>query len=1212
MLLSVTCVCAGDDNSINGIDEDGIYLENGGNAFLQEDNTITSSNEWYVDGNKIEDGNGSADNPFNNLKSSIDQSKEGDTIHIAPGTYKGSGLNVNLSIDKGLNLVNSGAGDVILDGESKYRIFNVSAQSLNVTGLTFTHGYCEDYGGAIYFANGLSDSRIDADFIENNARLGGAIYFDGIMNNNVFTGSYIRNEVLSNGGAMLVTGIATNNLFSADFRENKGKGYYGGAIHFTNQTSHNTFLGNFTGNVIVEGSGAGIVFDWDVNDTVFLANFSNNRVHEFPSAAFEVYGTSCNNTFGGYFENNVESAVLLSKCIDCTFNATFVNNSARHGGILSLEQSINNYINCTFINNRGQRGTALNIIMNVINTTIDGLFVNNTSTRLGGAIAIYPYIETMNYTIENVTIKGIFINNTAASYGGAVYLVSRSGVLFNGSVFESNSAQNGGAIYLNAPDVVADSCVFVNNNAGNNGGAIYSHEALDLIGCRFENNTAANLGGAVFIENDLSDSQIKSTFISNHAFDGGAMFVSGKSHNNMIESYFENNSADRAGGAAYLLGDAVNNTFKSEFYANNASQAGGGGILFYGYAEGNVFESVFTHNYAYYGAGLFFFNESNGNIFNSDFRYNVAESCGGALFFHNTTDNNRFEGSFISNTALGKVTPENGNGGAITFKGTSANSIFDCDFIGNSARLYGGAVNYHETPYNITFNSNFINNSARYGGGVNFFESLENIVFNGDFINNSAVYGGGVCIRTGEIENTSFKGNRAVYGGAIFFNGTGHANNIEFANNSAAEGGAIFTNGNLTVENAAFRDNRADDGTNQISLNATVGTVTLSNVTPEEVGPYKIADLRIVDIAIEDMLRITANVTWKGNPVNEGNASVIIDNRKYTAKVENGIAVIKVHDLAAGIYLTDVTFEGGQYYSNPSQSVGFNITKKDTKLITPSRVISVMEGVNGYEYQFILKDVDGNALAGRTVSVSFNGKNQTVITDDAGWGTATLYANAEGSYDVLIGFAGDIGYGPIAQNGTVKLVKEKTGFVAPDRAVYVQQMSRGYTYSAILKDVNGKALANKKVLFIFNGKKQVTYTDENGWATVKLTADTAGEQRVTIRFAGDRYYRETETTRTINIVREASVLTVDDYVFNAADKPKQVTAKLVSKSNAAVNDAKITLKVNGITYTARTNESGIAVFSIDLSEVGFFDALANFETSRFFRPSAATSKIVIN
>lgn len=967
MLLSVTCVCAGDDNSINGIDEDGIYLENGGNAFLQEDNTITSSNEWYVDGNKIEDGNGSADNPFNNLKSSIDQSKEGDTIHIAPGTYKGSGLNVNLSIDKGLNLVNSGAGDVILDGESKYRIFNVSAQSLNVTGLTFTHGYCEDYGGAIYFANGLSDSRIDADFIENNARLGGAIYFDGIMNNNVFTGSYIRNEVLSNGGAMLVTGIATNNLFSADFRENKGKGYYGGAIHFTNQTSHNTFLGNFTGNVIVEGSGAGIVFDWDVNDTVFLANFSNNRVHEFPSAAFEVYGTSCNNTFGGYFENNVESAVLLSKCIDCTFNATFVNNSARHGGILSLEQSINNYINCTFINNRGQRGTALNIIMNVINTTIDGLFVNNTSTRLGGAIAIYPYIETMNYTIENVTIKGVFINNTAASYGGAVYLVSRSGVLFNGSVFESNSAENGGAIYLNAPDVVANSCVFVNNNAGNNGGAIYSHEALDMIDCRFENNNAGKSGGAVLIASNLSDAQIKSTFINNHASNGGA----------------------------------------------------------------------------------------------------------------------------------------------------------------------------------------------------------------------------------------------------IFFNGTGRVGNIKFINNSAAEGGAIFTNGNLTVENAAFKDNRADDGTNQISLNATVGTVTLSNVTPEEIGPYKIADLRIVDIAVEDMVRITSDVVWKGNPVNEGNTSIIIDSKKYSAKVENGIAVIEIPNLDAGLYSANVTFHRGQYYNNPSQLVTFNVTKKDTKLITPSRVISVTDGVNGYEYQFILKDVDGNALAGKEVSVSFNGKNQTVITDDMGWGTATLYANSEGAYNVLITFAGDCMYSPISQNGSVKLVKEKTSFIAPDRAVYVQQMSRGYTYSAILKDVNGKALANKKVLFIFNGQKQVTYTDENGWATVKLTAVNAGTQSVIIRFAGDRYYRETETTRTINVVREASQLTVDDYVFKSTDKVKKITAKLESKSNAPVNDAKLTLTVDGISYTATTNESGIAVFSIDLDKIGIFNALTEFETSRFFRATSTTSKISI-
>ena len=211
-------------------------------------------------------------------------------------------------------------------------------------------------------------------------------------------------------------------------------------------------------------------------------------------------------------------------------------------------------------------------------------------------------------------------------------------------------------------------------------------------------------------------------------------------------------------------------------------------------------------------------------------------------------------------------------------------------------------------------------------------------------------------------------------------------------------------------------------------------------------------------------------------------------------------------------------------------------------------VISVNDGVNGYEYQFILKDKNGTALAGKEVSVSFNDKIQTVTTDENGWGTATLKANEEGVYDVEVAYDGDSEYKGISKTATVKLVREKTAFVAPDRTVYVQQMSRGYTYSAILKDANGKVLANKKVLFIFNGKKLVTYTDEKGYATVKLTAVNAGTQTVTIKFAGDRYYRETQTTRTIKIVRESTKLSVPDKVFSFGTLYKKVNAILTSKS----------------------------------------------------------------
>ena len=339
--------------------------------------------------------------------------------------------------------------------------------------------------------------------------------------------------------------------------------------------------------------------------------------------------------------------------------------------------------------------------------------------------------------------------------------------------------------------------------------------------------------------------------------------------------------------------------------------------------------------------------------------------------------------------------------------------------------------------------------------------------------------------------------------------------------------------------------------------------------------------------------------------------TVTIDGTPITAKTDSeGVATIPLN-LTGGDYTAIISYGGTDNYAKATTNVSVTVNKLNTKLITPSRVISVTTAVKGYNYQFILKDENGVALAGKNVLVSFNGKNQTVTTDDAGWGNATLNANSEGSYNVKVTFAGDDAYNEVSQTATIKLVKEKVSFIMPNRAVYVQAMSRGYSYSIILKDSNGQKIANRKVLFTFNGKKQITTTDSNGYATVKLYADTAGSQKVTVRFAGDRYYQEATATATINVVRENSALTIPEKVFIKTDSKKTVTATLKSKSGAAIYGAKITLKVDGKTYVSTTNSQGIATFTLPLTTVGTFTATGQFATSRFFNGAATSTKITI-
>ena len=407
--------------------------------------------------------------------------------------------------------------------------------------------------------------------------------------------------------------------------------------------------------------------------------------------------------------------------------------------------------------------SGINVVLNNIT------FINGYTEGNGGAILAYG----------NVDISGsLFINNTA-SIGGAVYLGSGNVVNCN---FTSNNATNGSAISMFSGTV--ENSNFISNNATENGGAIFVQMDISILNSLFENNWASKLGGAVYNLMGLSDSKINSTFIKNSAYQGGAIYVNGKSTNNNFSSQFHNNWALVSGGA----------------------------VLFHDSVENNRFAGIFRENYAGYGGGIFFSRKTNSTGFNCEFINNTALSCGGAMFFYFTTDKNNFSGIFINNSALGMLDPTVGNGGAITFKNVSTNSIFTCDFVNNTANLNGGGVNYRESPSNITFNSNFINNTSPTGGGVNFFKTFENVVFNGEFIGNSARYGGAIAAVDGIISDVSFRDNIAVMGGAIYFNGTGEVSNCIFTNNEAVaeyDGGGAISMISGNVAGSVFKANKA-------------------------------------------------------------------------------------------------------------------------------------------------------------------------------------------------------------------------------------------------------------------------------------------------------------------------------------------------------------------------------------------------------------------
>ena len=464
---------------------------------VNHDDLSVAADNIYVNGSFTEDGNGSIDNPFNNMQSALHMAENNSTIYVSSGVYSGSS-NTNLTIDKSLNLVNWDGKDVIFDGLNQSNIFRITSKSLNVNNIIFKNAN-SDYGSALFFENGLLNSNINATFLNNHATVdGGAIFIGGETSNNVFNGLCANNTAYRCGVAF-IDGESHDNIFNATYTNNHAD-FSCGVLFFTNSSVNDIFCGRFIGNTVTSTSGSvlyfsdktkynvfsgdfinntaqtfgAIVCDDESSDNVFSGNFFGNHVFADGAAVYLTMNVS-NSIFSGNFSNNIAdhwsggAVCLMCDSYNCTYSGYFANNYGAEGGAITFGGSYGDKITGTFLNNSDYTyGGALFFPGSVSHLYVNATFINNSAQRGGGAIGFYR-----NFA-DNVTdsiFAGTFINNSAKSSlgGGAIYLylLRTENIVFEG-IFINNTALSGGAIYINQEKTINNTIInsnFISNKA---------------------------------------------------------------------------------------------------------------------------------------------------------------------------------------------------------------------------------------------------------------------------------------------------------------------------------------------------------------------------------------------------------------------------------------------------------------------------------------------------------------------------------------------------------------------------------------------------------------------------------------------------------------------------------------------------------------------------------------------------------------------------
>ena len=524
------------------------------------------------------------------------------------------------------------------------------------------------------------------------------------------------------------------------------------------------------------------------------------------------------------------------------------------------------------------------------------------------------------------------------------------------------------------------------------------------------------------------------------------------------------------------------------------------------------------------------------------------------------------------------------NGNGHTIDGNNAARIFqvqECtvvfqniDFVnGRSPGSYGdaGALWVYDGAKATAENCTFTNNHGTYRGGATHGDCTAiNCTFTNNGVNGNKDEKDGGSMNRGTAIDCTFVNNHAGGCGGAIFNGT--AVNCTFIYNSAQSGADVYNT--ECDENCLFLDS---------------AYLTASDLITTYNSGEKLLFNFSAMVDDEEISFNNVNVEIKISQ----NGEEIGTYRAYSGEERGWI----------------VTLEPGTY--NATLSVGpaepanvtITVNKIDAEISTSAEDISLFVGdESAVEYALNPSDADGDII--------FTSSNPEVVSVDS---TGAIKALSEGTVTITISLSSDHYNAPDA---TVNVeISRKTPELTATSVTTTYNVNKDLVIT--LKDEKGEALSGEEVTVDLNGTKTYT-TDENGQVKIATGSLVPNTYNVKISFAGNDYYLGSDATAEVTVKKATPKMTASAKTFTFEDKTKKYTVTLKDNNGNALKNTKVTLKVNGKTYTATTNSKGVATFKLSditkgkkLTKKATYNAVISFAGDKYYNKVTKNVKLSV-
>ena len=222
--------------------------------------------------------------------------------------------------------------------------------------------------------------------------------------------------------------------------------------------------------------------------------------------------------------------------------------------------------------------------------------------------------------------------------------------------------------------------------------------------------------------------------------------------------------------------------------------------------------------------------------------------------------------------------------------------------------------------------------------------------------------------------------------------------------------------------------------------------------------------------------------------------------------------------------------------------------------------------------------------------------------------TITVSGLDAGTYTLNVTTIVDDNHNPVTQTANIIVNKAKTVLTA-DAVITTYNVNKYLVIT--LKDVNGNLLKGVGISVDLNGAKTYT-TDSNGQVKVPTKGLAPKTYTAKVTFNGNTNYEKSAINVKVTVKKAASKLTAGKKTFKAKTKVKKYAAVLKDSTGKVIKNAKLTLKVKGNVYSAKTNSKGKAVFKITkLNKKGTYKAVIKFNGDKYYSKSGKNTKITV-